>query len=365
MQTVMSLEAIVFKAIARSVEPMSARVRDAFTFRVGTAFGLAFLVLALFVLVVGWEEVLGAAARARLPVYALAFVASGWCLLARSYVWHRLLTVVDQRRPYWLVGGVFLTGMFAKYVIPYGQVTSGVGMAAVVSRYYESAYEESLASILSADFLNYVPYYSFGAIGIGYLIVSDAVPTRISESLPVAIAGVIALVLIVLTAWRFRETVARVSVSGLRGILARTAPSMADRITRETLHERFRGFSITIGLLSRNRTAMLVSAILAHAAWLGLAGALYFSALALGESLPIGIVFVCVALSKLGFVVPTPGGVGGVEIALASVLFLLTPMGTAVATAVAILYRFGTYWFTIALGGLSSIALTIADPTPP
>lgn len=336
--------------------------------RVVIAFGIAVLVLALFVLAIGWEEVLGAIARAALPLYAGAFLASGLTLLARSYVWHRVLGVVDQRRPYWLVGGLFLTAMFAKYVTPYGQVTSGVGMAAVVSRYYESAYEESLAAIVSADFLNYVPYYTFGGIGLAYLLLSDSAPGIVMDYLPLALGSLAMLLVIIAAVWFWRNvvvnSVVRVLV-GLRSLIAGVAPAIATRLTRDNVTSRFRGFSVTLHLLSQDRRTMATAAVSAHIAWLGLAGALYLSALAVGISLPFGIVFLSVALSKLGFIMPTPGGVGGVEIALAAVLYLLSPMSGAVATAVAILYRFATYWFTILIGGISSIALTMSDPTPP
>ena len=324
------------------------------------AIGVALLVLAVFIVLVGWQDVLGAVARAAVLVYAGAFLGMAWCLAFRGYVWHRLLGAVDTPRPYWLVGGVFLTAMFAKYVTPYGQVTSGVGMAAVVSRYYESAYEESLAAILSADFLNYLPYYTFGGLGVGYLLVIDAPPIDprpYLRSVGMIVAALTAVALAVL--WLGRNDTVRPGIGTIRDRIVRRGGTLRE------LAERLRGFSETVSILSRDRRTILVAAAAGHLAWLGLAGALYFSALAVGHELPIGIVFLSVALSKLGFIVPTPGGVGGVEIALASVLFLLTPMSGGVATAVAILYRFATYWFTVLVGGSTSVLLTIVDPTPP
>ncbi len=332
------------------------------------ALALALLVLGLFVLVVGWEEVLGAIRRASLPVYALAFVSTTGCLLFRALVWHRVLAVVDKPRPYWLVAGVFLAGTFGKYVLPYGQVTSGVGVAAVVSRYYDSAYEEGLAAVVSADFLNYVPYYTFGTIGVGYLLVTG--PSRIDLGAyvrPVAAALAVAL-FVLLVLWHRREGVrsgAIGAVAGLRGTVSRISPRVAAQLRRENVERRFEGFSETLELVSRNRRSGGVALVSAHLAWLGLAGALYATALAIGAPIPFGLAILGVALSKLGFLVPTPGGVGGVEIALASVLVLVAPIGFATATAVAILYRFATYWFTVLVGGLASMALTLKDPTPP
>lgn len=336
--------------------------------RGGIAVGLAIFGLALFVVVVGWDEVLGAAADASLGVYALAFVACCWTLVARTVVWHKLLGAVDKPRPYWLIGGVFLTSMFAKYVTPYGQVASGVGIAAVVSRYYESAYEESLAGVVGADFLNYVPYYTLGGIGLAWLALEGVVEPALTSATLLALGGLVGVVLVGVAAWRLREQVWSVLVSaGSRGRLqiARVSARAAEQLAWSNLSRRLEGFYTTIELLGSDRRTMIGAAVWAHLAWIGLAGALYFSALALGQELGVATLFVALALSKFGFVMPTPGGVGGVEIALAAVLFAITPMGMAVATATAILFRFATYWFTVAIGGITSIALTVKDPLPP
>jgi glycosyltransferase 2 family protein len=332
------------------------------------ALGLALVVLGLFVLVVGWEEVLGAIRRASLSVYLLAFVSTTGCLLFRALVWHRVLAVVDKPRPYWLVAGVFLAGTFGKYVLPYGQVTSGVGVAAVVSRYYDSEYEEGLAAVVSADFLNYVPYYTFGAIGVGYLLLTGSAPIDLGAYVRPAAVALAVGSLVVLAVWYRREGIrsgAIEAIAGLRGAVSRISPRVARQFHRENLERRFEGFSETLELVSRNRRSGSVALVSAHLAWLGLAGALYATAHAVGSPIPFGLALLGVALSKLGFLVPTPGGVGGVEIALASVLVLVAPIGFATATAVAILYRFATYWFTILVGGLASVALTLKDPTPP
>jgi len=80
---------------------------------------------------------------------------------------------------------------------------------------------------------------------------------------------------------------------------------------------------------------------------------------------PFGVAVLVVAVSKVGFVVPTPGGIGGVEATIAGALTLLTPMSVALATATAILFRFSTYWFVVFVGGGTSVALTLKDPLPP
>ncbi len=335
------------------------------------ALGIALLLLTLFVVAVGWEEVLGAVRRASVRVYLLAFLAALVCLACRSLVWHRTLSLVDRPRPYWLVGGVFLTAMFAKYVAPYGQVTSGVGVAAVVNRYYDSVYEEALAAVVSADILNYIPYYTLGSVGLGYVVFVYSPPIdpwRYAPQFGGAVAVVAVVLLSVGVAWLRRELIRKrlLGLSArLRGILERVAPEKASYLRRENVARRFDGFSTTLEFVSRDRRTMGIALAYAHLGWLAFAVALYVSAAAVGHPVPFGVAMLALAFSKVGFLVPTPGGLGGVEAALAGVLYLLTPMSAAVALAVGILYRFATYWFTILLGGSASIALTLKDPLPP
>lgn len=335
--------------------------------RAGLALVIALLVLVLFVVTVGWKDVLAAVQRANVQIYLLAFVATLCCLLFRSLVWHRTLSLVDQPRPYWLVGGVFLTAMFAKYVTPYGQVTSGVGVAAIVSRYYDSAYEEALAAIVTADFCNYLPYYTLGSVGLGYVLLVHSPPIGLGQYVSQAAVVLGAVLLLAIVVWLGRGLI-RGSLlwfsTALRRLLARITPK-ARHLRRENLTQRFESFSTTIEFVSRDRATMGGALAYAHLGWLAFAAALYVSAAAVGEPVPFGVAMLAVALSKVGFIVPTPGGLGGVEAALAGALYAFSPMSGAVALAVSILYRFATYWFTILLGGTASIALTLKDPLPP
>lgn len=332
------------------------------------AIAIAVVLLALFVVAVGWEEVLNALARASGRIYLLAIVATGVGLLCRSLVWHRLLTIVDRPRPYWLVTGLFLTSMFGKYVAPYGQVASGVGVAALVSRYYDSAYEEALAAVVSADFINYLPYYTLGSVGLGYVVLVYSPPIGVGQYVPMVAAVIVGLLVLVALLWVNRKVIGEslLGVSTALGrLLERFAPRRARHFRRRNVTKRFDGFYTTLDLVSRDRRAIGLVCVYAHVGWLMYAAVLYISAVAIGQPIPFGVAMLAVALSKVGFVVPTPGGLGGVEAALAGALVVLLPMSGAIAVAIALLYRLGTYWFTILVGGIASILLSLKDPLPP
>lgn len=333
------------------------------------AFALALVLLGLFVYAVGWDSVLAAVSQTDPVIYLGAFAAMSGCLLCRTMVWHRILSIMDRPRPYWLVGGVFLTAMFTKYVVPYGQVTSSVGIAAVVNRYYDSAYEEGLAGVVSADFLNYLPYYTFGAVGAVYVLVAYSPPIAALSpyALPVvALIGGVGIIIGVL--WLRRGVTLDVVVvvtTGLRQLVDRVTNRNVRFLRKENVKRRFEGFYTTLDIVARDRRSVGVALVWAHLGWLGLAGALYITAAATGASISLGMAFLAVAAGKFGFIVPTPGGVGGVELALATVLYLLNPIGFATATAIALLWRLSTYWFTICVGGIAAMAVTLKDPLPP
>ena len=340
--------------------------------RAAIALALSILLLLIFITLVGWEDVLDSIERASLPVYAVAVLGSLGTLVFRSAVWHRVLIVVDKRRPYWLVGLIFATASFIKYVTPYGQIASGVGNAAIVNRYTGTSYEESLAAVVSADALTYMPYYTFGFVGLLYVF--GRLPPPIDPR-PYILPSITVLGAVVVGAallWWGRSRLANAFVTallGVRRLVARVSPKLAQRLTRENIENRLEGFAVTLELVSRDRRAMGIAVVAAHLGWLGLALALYASASAVGSPIPFGVALLVVALSKIGFIVPTPGGLGGVEATLAASVYLLAPsavgMTVATATAIAILYRFATYWFTIAVGGTASLGLTVLDPQPP
>ena len=329
--------------------------------RASLGFGIAVLLLGLFVYAVGWDDVLGAAARADLGVYALAFVSVTCCLGFRSMTWVRVLRTVGVIIPRRLVTAVFLASTFVKYVTPYGQVAASPGIAYVLSRYSDVNYEEDFAAVLSADFLNYLPYYSFGAFGAGYVVwTSPRTPDLggYAVAAPVMVTGIAAALAVFWFRRDFVErTVIRI-VSPTRRIVGIVSEERAARLTREGITSRIDGFYETLDLVTTSRRDVLVALGYAHLGWLGFALALYSVALALDAPLSLGGAMLAVALSKLGFVVPLPGGLGGVELTIAGVLFLIAPISPAVATAIAILYRLAAYWFPVLLGGMSSIVLS-------
>ena len=82
-----------------------------------------------------------------------------------------------------------------------------------------------------------------------------------------------------------------------------------------------------------------------------------FSAFALGETLSIFDALVALSFGVvIGSLIPTPGGIGGVEAGITATLIILG-YDAAIATSIAVLFRIATYWQPLIPGTLAYLYL--------
>lgn len=330
--------------------------------RIVLGFLLAVAVLGLLVRSVGTQAVIAEAATADLRLFALGFLSTALSLTFRGGVWIRLLGMVDAAFDRLRIATVFLAAMFLKYVTPYGQVTTEPLVAYVVSGYSDMEYEDGFAGIVVADFLNYIPYYTLGGGGLIVLVLTASVDPDLWTYL-LALGGLIGVVLALAIVVLYRRSlITTVAVRGAGGVRF-TAGRFSERVRRlfaaTHVRERVGGFYETVDLLAADRRAVLVAFVLAHVGMVFLIAPVYLTALALGYHVSFAVVALVVAISKLGALVPTPGGLGGIEATIAAALILVAGLDPAVAVAITLLYRVCTYWFTVAVGGLTAAGLLI------
>ncbi|WP_293031773.1 lysylphosphatidylglycerol synthase transmembrane domain-containing protein [Natronococcus sp.] len=330
--------------------------------RAAAAFAIAVALLVVLVGAFGHEDVLVAASRAELPIYALGFAAMVGCLSLRGAVWNRVLGSAGYDGPFTPILGLYLATRFAKYVTPYGQVVAPPGVAYVLAQRSDVEYEEGLAAIVGGIFVNYLPYYTFGGFGLAYLFVGWRVTGSV-RTYAVAFLGTVgAVVAIAVLLWVRRDVVERTLLAvaaPIRRLLESVRPSLARSFRPENVRDRLEGFYRTLETISADRATLLAVLAIGHLAWFLFALPLYLTALAMGEPISLAVAVLAVALSKVGFLTPTPGGLGGVELTIAGVLALLTPVGAATALAIGLLYRVVAYWLSVVVGAVAAIALSL------
>ena len=330
--------------------------------RIALGFLIAAVLLGVLLSLVGHEDVATDLAAADPVFLAMSFGAGILALTFRGLVWTQFLRAIDERMTFIYVVGVFLSAMFIKYVTPYGQVATEPFVAYLVARDANMAYEDGFAGILSADVLNYLPYYTFGFGAAVWIIFAGAFGADIQNYLLAFISMfgmLIGLTYVVLRKQRIVYLVILRLVSAIESPIGRIRSSYTKHLSPEAVRDRLDNFYYSIGIIATDRRMMVVSAVYAHLGMAFLMAPVYLGGRALGYEIALPIVVLAVALGKLGTFVPAPGGLGGVEGFVTATLVILASMSPSAAFSVALIYRVSTYWLTIVVGGTGSLLFVL------
>jgi len=313
-------------------------------------FLVAGAVLAFLVDFVGTDGVVSGLARADLGWLALACLSTALGLTAWGKAWQIVLGVAGIEESFSRLVVTYYAATFANYITPLGQAGGEPFIAYVLSRDTEASYQDSLASVVTADLLNLFPFVTFAGVGFGALLYGSSLPAAIEP-----LAGglvVLSVGVPVLTAigWRFRDRL-RELLLGLVAPLTRRAPFLTLEGLRERIHETEAAFE----RIAQDRRALAKALTVSYVGWVFFALPLYFSSQAIGAELSLLLVFFIVPASTLAGLVPSPGGSGAVETALVVLLVALTSIGQTDAAVIAILYRIASYIFALVLGGAAAL----------
>jgi len=329
--------------------------------RIALGFAVAILLLAALIRFVGSQDILTELSTADLRILGLGLLSGMLMLLFRGLVWDRFIRVIDRSMPRRQIARVFLTAMFLKYITPYGQLATEPFVAYLVSTDAEMEYENGLASVLSADLLNYVPYYTFGFIALGLIAIGGSVGDGMVGQF-LAFGGLfVVLASVVIVVVRRPGIIYKLVLSvavAVRRLVGTFTNRFDDRLAPAAIRSRLDGFYTSVDTISADRRTLVIATLYAHLGMVCLMLPVYLGAMALDYHVALPVVAVVVALGKLGSVVPAPGGTGGVETIVTAGLTTLGGLEPAAALTIALVYRLSTYWLTIALGGVSaSVAL--------
>ncbi|MFC7229367.1 flippase-like domain-containing protein [Salinirubellus salinus] len=312
--------------------------------------GVGFLVAAVLLYLVatglGIDQLAETLADAKLRWVAVACVSTLVCLGCWAKAWQVVLREVDIEVPFGQLVVTYFAATFANYVTPLGQAGGEPFIAYVLSRDTGASYEDSLASVVTADLLNLLPFFTFAAGGLSFLLLRAELP---EATRPLAF-GLLALAVgvpaIAVSGWWFREKV--------RGGVVRLVAPVARRTSRlsvEGVRERIDDLYTAFGRIAQDPAALVEAVFFAYVGWVFFALPLYFAGLALELPVDPLLMLFIVPASTLAGLTPSPGGLVGVEVALVGLLVALTPVGAAAAFAIALVYRVASYWFALAVGG--------------
>lgn len=281
-----------------------------------------------------------------------------YTLLMWSVVWHRFFKLLDIPLHFRQSVRLLLAGTFLNAITPLGRFGGEPFIATFVASRTDATTQQALSSVSSSDLSNALPFLTFGAFSIVYVIAFGQARDVVVD---VAIwVGVLILfsVVVVYLLW----------FGGARSLLEYVGGLVSFRrgfgrwqSYVESGKRRGRELLVRMEEVGDNPRSVAVTLAISHLAVLGHIGAVYFALLAVGVDPVIQTVFVVVTLSAFLTFSPTPGSMGAFEAGFAGLIVVFFPVTTATATSVAILYRIGTFLPGLALGYISLLGLQGAD----
>ena len=319
------------------------------TVKVLAGFVVAGLLLYFFGRVIGWGKILRTLRRAQPMWLGLALLSTVISLVIWAKSWDVILCAVGVEVPFRKIVVTYFAATFADYATPFGKAGGGPFIAYVLAADTEANYQDSLASVVTADLINLLPFFTFAGVGTVALLVQGEIPNQAQFLVTGLGALAILLPIAIYASYRYREF-----VEGLVVRVARPIGRHVDRVDAESVRKRVHEFYDHVDNIATSRSQLAHTLVYAYGGWLFFAAPLYLAGRTLGLHLDPVLVLFVVPASSLAGVVPTPGGVGGVEVALVALLVALAGLQTDLAASVALVYRVASYWFALAVGGLAA-----------
>ena len=329
--------------------------------RLFLGFAAAVVVLGVTLSLVGWQRVVADIARADLRVFSLGLAAVLVALFCWSETIRQLLRGAGHD-----VGGLryrmaFLAGEFAKQAIPLGHSAGPAFTAYTVSTGTDGTYEETFAATIIGEFVNIGASILLATAGMSLLLVrqpDNPIVRTVAVGLLLATGMLVVVSVLVAT----RRRTFRLAVQRLAAVGRLTVGRLSDRVravcSPPAVDNGVDTFYRAFDRVATDHRRLAAAGAFAMLGWVSFATPLVTAFAALDISISVALALFAVPVVSLVNVVPTPGGVGGFEIALAAVVAGLTGIDLGTATAGVLLYRASNYLFLLVVCGLAAAWLS-------
>jgi uncharacterized protein (TIRG00374 family) len=317
-------------------------------------FAVSTFIVVLMVWFADFSRVVEVFRKAQIVYFLPALVFGLSTFLVFAFTWHRCFEMVGQRQKYRRSLQLYIAGEFLNSVTPVGQLGGEPFMAYVVRENSDMKYEEAFSTVLSADIINSIPMLTFVLGAFIYMIFLGPVESVLQRTLGIVVMAAVIGSALAYIIWFKTQTMERHVVD------------MFERFTRligrgeghlEKVEERMAGVRKTLESIGADPRRLVEAAAVAHFFLVFAVASLHFVMRSLGVETGIASLVFVVVFSGVSNFMPTPGGSGAFEFAMASLLTVFVEVNFAVATTAAILYRAASYWPAMAIGYLSLLSL--------
>lgn len=285
------------------------------------------LVLAALIYFSDFTAVKNIVSSANYSWLVLAAFSANIPLLIYSFTWKKILKASGLEIGYFRTFQLVLSNVFVNNITPFGNIGGEAAITYILSKITGESSGRIFSMVLVASLINFLPLASLLAAGLmiaGYW-----------RSVSLIFLGFFALFLAVKKfSWSFRD------ITGVQKLPSRVEDFITD--FRDAL-EIFSG-----------RKKLLTGLVVFSHSWLVFdVLSVILIGYAFGLDLFSPLILIVIPLARVANYVPTPGGSGPYEVALAGLLHFFIGTSVAEGVLVAVNYRVLTYYIGLVLGYVS------------
>jgi uncharacterized protein (TIRG00374 family) len=326
----------------------------------------ALFVLGAVLSLIGWRRVLVDIAGADAGVFSLGFVA----VIAALFCWSETIRQLVRGAGHDAGGpryrAAFLAGEFVKQAVPLGHGAGPALTAYTVSSVTDTSYEETFAATMLGEFVNVGASVLLATAGMLVLLVrqpNNPVVQTLAGGLLLSTALLLVVAFLVTSRRRTLRRLVQRLAAVVRGTVGRASGRVRSVLTPAAVDGGVDTFYSALDRAADDRRRLVAAGLFALLGWVSFVTPLVTAFAALGVRISLALALFAVPVVSLINIVPTPGGVGGFELALAAVVTGLTGLDLGTSTAGVLLYRVTNYAFLLLVGGLASAWLSVSPAT--
>lgn len=246
--------------------------------------------------------------------------------------------------------------IFAHNVTPFAHFGGEPVAAEFVSRSVKDKYDKCLGALSAVSAVHFVPSLLFFSLGTTYIFATkNGIPKELNFLMSgFLLLSVIMITLISLVVFYEEKVISKmITIISYIVLLWNKIPIASDidiKRVEESVNQYFETF-ITI---TSDKKTVSIAVALSISGVLCQSIGLWIAIKALGGSIPVIFPIVAFPMARMASALPLPGGAGGIEAALITILSALTTsIGIPTITASVVLMRGAIYWIPITIGAFN------------
>lgn len=323
--------------------------------RVGIGLLSALLAIGFLIWFVGVEDFINSVSNADLFYTAIAGLFAVLWLIMWSGTFYVIGNSLDLDISMFKSFRTYATVMFANNVTPFAHLGGEPVAAGFISKVVEKDYEKCLGALSSVSVVHFVPSLLFFTGGFGYIFLTgNSVPESLDRLVVAFLILTFALVAAGFLVYKFRGKTQNFVSTLIFSILSNLGKiPKFPKYTKEDVNKVVKGYFSSFAEVGSNRRVVFLAVLSSTAGVFCQAFGLWFALQAVGVDIRLVIPIIAFPIAGLASALPLPGGAGGIEAVLITIIVAFTSATVPNVTAGVILMRSVIFWFPILVGSVN------------